>query len=290
MRVQVTVVAALVGGACGDNTLPVGEPLSAAVHLTIVAHPDDDLLFLQPDLQDALNGGGGMTSVYVTAGNDTHGLSYVEDRYAGLMAAYGAIAGTHDWICGWIDIADHAAEHCRLDEAGISLVFLGYPDGGLMGERPSSLRNLWQGHVASATTISRRPATYERADLIAVLSEIVTATAPITLRTLEVSATHGHDHSDHMVVGALAVVATAATPERPELISYRGYNIEREPANADPALFERARDIMARYQSCTTHCAPCGQPCATHHLSPADLGWLHRRYAVGMRRRGEGQL
>jgi LmbE family N-acetylglucosaminyl deacetylase len=290
MRLQVSVVAALVGGACGDNSLPVGEPLAPAFHLTIVAHPDDDLLFMQPDLQDALSRGGGMTTVYVTAGNDTKGLDYVEGRYAGLMAAYGAIAGTHDWSCGWIDIADHAAEHCRLDEAGISLVFLGYPDGGLTGEQPTSLRNLWQGAIASATTISRRTATYDRADLIAVLSEIVTTTAPAALRTLEVAATHGHDHSDHMVVGALAVLATAATPAQPELTSYRGYNIEREPVNADPVLFDRARDIVARYHSCTNHCAPCGQPCAVQHISPAELGWLQRRYAVGMRRRGEGQL
>jgi LmbE family N-acetylglucosaminyl deacetylase len=290
MRVQVSVVVALVGGACGDNTLPVGEPLSTAVHLTVVAHPDDDLLFMQPDLQDALNRGGGMTSVYVTAGNDTKGLNYVENRYAGLMAAYGAIAGTHDWICGWIDIADHAAEHCRLDEARISLVFLGYPDGGLMGERPTSLRNLWQGKIASATTISQRTTTYGRADLLAVLSEIITTTAPTTLRTLEVAATHGHDHSDHMLVGALSVLATAATPAHPELISYRGYNVEGEPPNADPSLFARGRDIVARYHSCVNHCAPCGQPCPIGHIDPPELGWLQRRYAVGMRRRGEGQL
>jgi LmbE family N-acetylglucosaminyl deacetylase len=290
MRFQGSVLVALVGGACGDNTLPVGEPLSPAVHLTIVAHPDDDLLFMQPDLQDALNRGGGMTSVYVSAGNDTKGLDYVENRYAGLMAAYGAIAGTHDWTCGWIDIADHAAEHCRLDEVGISLVFLGYPDGGLMGERPTSLRNLWQGKIASATTIAQRTATYERADLIAVLSEIVTTTAPATLRTLEVAATHGHDHSDHMLVGALSVLAIAATPAHPELISYRGYNIESEPPNADPALLARARDIVARYHSCVNHCAPCGQPCPIEHINPPERGWLQRRYALGMRRHAEGQL
>ncbi len=290
MRFRVSVVAALVASACGDNSLPVGEPLSSADHLTIVAHPDDDLLFMQPDLQDAVNRGGGMTSVYVNAGNNTHGLDYVEARHEGLMAAYGAIAGTHDWTCGWIEIADHAAEHCRLDDAGISLVFLGYPDSGMNGEQPTSLRNLWQGHVASVTTIGRRTATYERADLIAVLSEIITATAPATLRTLEIASTHGFDHSDHMLVGALAVLATAATPASPELVSYRGYNTEGEPVNADPVLFERARDVMARYRSCVTHCAPCGQPCTARHFAPHEIQWLQRRYAIGMRRRGEGQL
>ena len=288
MRLWVSVLAAVAGGACGDNSLPVGEPLSAAAHLTIVAHPDDDLLFMQPDLHDAA--ADGMTTVYVTAGNDAHGLGYVEARYQGVMAAYGAIVGTHDWTCGWIEIADHAAQHCRLDDAGISLVFLGYPDGGLTGDRPDSLLNLWQGQVASATTVAQRPATYERGDLLAVLSAIITTTAPATLRTLEIASTHGHDHADHRMVGALAVLATAATPHNPELISYRGYNTEREPINADPALFDRARDIVARYKACISHCAPCGQACAASSISPAETKWLQSRYAVGMRRRGDGRL
>src|SRR5215510_11774241 len=263
MRVCLLAVA-LAAGACGDNTLAVGAPLSPAGDLTIVAHPDDDLLFMQPDLYDAALRGGGVTSVYVTAGNASHGLDYAEARYAGMMVAYGSIVGSQDWSCGWIEIAGHAAEHCRLDAAAISLVFLGYPDGDIDGSAPESLLHLWQGQVASATTIARRAAIYRRGDLVTVLAEIIATTAPAALRTLDVASTHGRDHSDHMLVGALAVLATAASPRSPALLSYRGYNIDGEPVNASPALFARSLDPLARYHACASGCAPCGQAC------PAD--------------------
>ena len=38
---------------------------------------------------------------------------------------------------------------------------------------------------------------------------------PTTIRTLEIAGTHGRDHSDHMIVGALALLATAAGSGRP---------------------------------------------------------------------------
>src|SRR5881394_2533043 len=81
---------------CGDNLLPGGLPLAPASDLTIVAHPDDDLILMQPDLYDVALRGGGITDVYVTAGNARHGLELAERRYAGLQAAYSTIAGSDD--------------------------------------------------------------------------------------------------------------------------------------------------------------------------------------------------
>ena len=73
--------------ACGDNELPTGEPLGTAADLTILAHQDDDLILMQPDLYDVVLRGGGLTNVYVTAGNGSHGLDHAEPRYHGLLAA-----------------------------------------------------------------------------------------------------------------------------------------------------------------------------------------------------------
>ena len=61
-------------GACGDNILLVGQPLARAADLTIVAHQDDDLLFMQPDLFDAVQRHTGVTNVYITAGNGNDGI------------------------------------------------------------------------------------------------------------------------------------------------------------------------------------------------------------------------
>src|SRR3954447_23309234 len=101
--------------ACGDNQHGTGVPLATAHDLVVVAHEDDDLLFMQPDLIEAVRRGTGMTNVYVTAGNGSHGASAANPRYAGLMQAYGEAVGDHDWFCGWIQIAGHEAQHCRLE-------------------------------------------------------------------------------------------------------------------------------------------------------------------------------
>src|SRR5689334_20820805 len=137
-------VVALAAGACGDDLHPDTAPIVAATDLTILAHPDDDLLFMQPDLYDAVRRGTGVTNVYVTAGNGRHGLDLAGTRSDGLMKAYGAIAGAHDWSCGWIRLGANELAHCRLDSAKISLVFMGYPDGGKDGEQRDSLLHLWE--------------------------------------------------------------------------------------------------------------------------------------------------
>lgn len=290
MRTWLLAIAALGGAACGDNLLPDGALLAPAAELAIVAHQGDDLVFLQPDLADAALRATGLTVVYVTAGSGERGTEIAQAQDGGALAAWGALAGGSSWACGWIEITGHAAEHCRLEAAGISLVFLGYPDGGVDGSAPDSLLQLWQGDIPAATTVARRTARYDRAGLIATLAQIIDTTAPATLRTLEVGSNHGRDHSDHMLVGALAVLATAASPQRPQLISYRGYNVEDEPEHTAPVLSDRALDALARFAACTTGCAPCGQACPADRLDPDQRTWLARRDAIGMRRSATGQL
>jgi LmbE family N-acetylglucosaminyl deacetylase len=290
MRAWLLAIAALGGAACGDNRLPDGASLAPSAELAIVAHQGDDLVFLQPDLADAALRATGLTVVYVTAGSGERGTEIAQAQAGGALAAWGALAGGSDWACGWNELAGHAAEHCRLEAAGISLVFLGYPDGGVDGRAPDSLLHLWQGDVATATTVGPRTARYDRPGLIAALAQIIDTTAPATLRTLEIASNHGRDHSDHMLVGALAVLATAASPRSPQLISYRGYNVEDEPANAAPGLSDRSFDALAHFDACTTGCAPCGRACPADKLDPDQIRWLARRYAVGMRRSAAGQL
>jgi LmbE family N-acetylglucosaminyl deacetylase len=275
---------------CGDDLVPLGPPLAASSDLTIVAHQDDDLLLMQPDLYDAVKHRTGITNVYVTAGNARGGLELAENRYEGLKSAYSAIAGDDDWSCGWIRIGPVEVEHCRLASARISLVFLGYPDGGKDGEVRDSLLHLWEGTVIRAQQVSRRTGSYDQGDLIGVVSEIIDRTQPATLRTLEIAATHGHDHSDHMLVGALSVLALARSSRDPELVSYRGYNISSEPPNADPALFERSAQAFTRYLACATGCAPCGDACPIDAISASHAAWLLRRYAIGIRGSGDGAL
>ncbi len=274
--------------ACGDNTLPDGLPLGASRDVTIIAHPDDDLLFMQPDLLRAVQGGEGVTTIYVTAGNGSDGVPYSETRYAGAQAAYAEAADNADWQCGWIALAGHAAEHCRLAAANVSLVFLGYPDGGIEGDEPNSLLHLWEGTIDGADTVARRPAHYDQAGLVAALAEAIGDAQPHTIRSLDVSATHGRDHSDHWIVGALALLAAAESGTQAGLMSYRGYDVTAEPSNALPGIFDRSALVLAHYEACVDGCAACGEACTK--LDPSHMQWLNRRYAVGYRHDTSGTL
>lgn len=276
-------------GACGGSE-PAGprdgEPLAPAADLAIVAHAGDDLLFMQPELQDAIARGAGVTNVYVTA----PALAVANRNDDGLKAAYGALAGDTDWSCGTIQIADIDVEHCRLATAKLSLVMVGYPEGGRDGAAANSLLHLWEGTVASVPGVGSTPSTFDQDRLIQLVTAIIDQTAPTTIRTPEIASTHGADDSDRMLVGALAVLATARSTHDPRLVSYRGDNISAEPANADPALHDRSAGILARYAACASGCAPCGSACAIDQLDPIQLGWLDRRYVTEMRPTANGAL
>src|ERR1041384_3187743 len=110
MRAALLFVTAASVTACADNRVPWGMSLQPAPDLTIIAHQDDDLLFMQPDLYDAVRRGNGVTNVYVTAGNGRNGFDLAETRYRGLMQAYSAIGAARDWSCGWIRLGSAEVE------------------------------------------------------------------------------------------------------------------------------------------------------------------------------------
>lgn len=268
---------ALAAAACGDNI-----PLSRAQELVIVAHQDDDLLFMQPDLSDAIHSGSPTTVVYVTAGDAGAGLEYATSRITAAKAAYGWIGRSRVWQCQWTSFAGHAAQRCDLPSANLALVFLGYPDGGVAGNTPHSLLRLWEGTIDHADTVAEHPASYDRQGLVAALGEIVALTQPAVIRTLEISAMHGADHSDHMMVGALTLLAAAHAHSHAAMLSYRGYNVNYEPENIPDAMYNEISLGMRAYEACQIGCALCGEVCES--IPDARyLGFLHRHYAVATR-------
>jgi LmbE family N-acetylglucosaminyl deacetylase len=272
--------------ACGDNLLADGVPLAPGDDVVIVAHQDDDLIFMQPDLLDTILRGGGLTSVYVTAG--AKDLGTADDRYEGLLSAYGYAAGDSDWHCGWIELTGHIAQHCRLADRPVSLVFLGYPDGGKDGERADSLLALWQGSIEHATTLAQRTTTYRRDELVDTVAQILRETQPTHVRVLEVASTHGRDHSDHMLAGALAMLAIARANNHGHVIAYRGYDIANEPPNKITPIYNAAFDMLSRYEACATSCGSCGDACTA--IDQTHVTWLLRRYAIGFRSHAAGRL
>ena len=261
-----------------------GVPLGPAGDLVIVAHEDDDLLFMQPDLYERVTQHVPTTVVYITAGDAHLGVANADSRIEGVKAAYAVTSGVPDWHCGWIDLTGHAVEHCRLWGANLSLVFVGYPDGFPDGSTEGSLLHLWEGTARRAETVADIPASYSRDELIAAVTEIVAVTQPQTIHTLEIAATHGGDHSDHMMVGTLAMLSALRAGSTAALLSYRGYNAADEAVNMPDDLYASASLLMRGYQACVTSCdGTCGvSPCSTLTNTGYE-DYLHHRYAVAMR-------
>ncbi len=272
----------MVATSCGDNAFPVGAPLVHARDLTIVAHSDDDLVFMQPDVPAAVRRGGA-TNIYIADGSDA-----APGRHTGLMAAYSAVTNSDNWACGFIELAGHAVEHCRLEAAHLSLVFLGYPEADFAGESSTSLRKLWDGSLAQAQTIGSISTTYDRAALITTLAAAIDATQPRTILTLEIGNTHGAEHFDHVITGALVVAATAASDQHPELVAFRGDSTVLEPANVIAPLYQRAANFLGLFDACATECGVCGEEACA--IAGDRAGSLQHRYAVATRRVASGQL
>ena len=283
MRWCSALVLVAIASACGDNMRPPdGVPLAPSERVVIVAHQDDDLLFMQPDLRDAILRGESVTIVYVTQGITSQAAGAALARLHGSETAYRDIAGSNEWSCGWIEVGALPVLHCRLADRPLSLVFLGMPDGGKLGENHDSELHLWEGSPASTWTIGARSARVDRETLIATVAELLTETAPRAIMTLDFTFQHGRDHSDHTMVAALAFVAAARAHVLGAFVMYRGYNIDKEPVNKLERLVMQNERVLGFYWSCYANCGECGRT-SCPKLFQEHQDYLHRRYASARR-------
>ncbi|MEV5576535.1 PIG-L family deacetylase [Spirillospora sp. NPDC052269] len=215
------------------STTRVAGPSSVAF-MQVVAHPDDDLYFINPDLVQSVRSGAPVTTVYVTAG-EANGRNanardiargqptvpidypgYIAARHAGLRRAYAQMA-TGDpnavWTRGLLPTTKGPVESDTLAKRpNVRLVFLNTgnwrgPDGTmqrLMGMWEHRVKQL-QTRPALGSPVSK-PTSYTLAELIAQLDELMRRFHPSVIRTLDPAPERGTDkkgfeqridHPDH---------------------------------------------------------------------------------------------
>lgn len=184
-----------------------------AAHLNIVAHPDDDLYFLNPDVQQAIRGGQDVIAVCVTCG-ETDGRNfrpgadpakvpvdfpgYSAARQTGLRAAYAEMAvgdRKSRWTREALPMPGGAmADMATLDAAPhVRLVFLNlWQDGARSGDAASGRpKDLWEGRVRSIPTMAfrtgpaTRPYAYTRDTLVEALVALIERFKPTVIRTMD---------------------------------------------------------------------------------------------------------
>jgi LmbE family N-acetylglucosaminyl deacetylase len=248
-------------GACSDVAIPSYEPpLHGRRHVFVVAHQDDDLLFMNPDLAAAIRAGHEVRTVFVTASDWGREQDFWSKREAGVRAAYAYMAGAANvWTASTVRVAGKPIVRFTLAAApAIELDFLRLPDGDLDGAGfgHGSLRALWEGEIARVPVLGDRAAgaSYSHAEIVAVLVALLAEAGADDLHTLDAtglyarSLSHG-DHSDHVIVARLALEASLAHPAPHRLSMYRTYNLSDEPANLSEAQFLDKRAAYQQYSA-----------------------------------------
>jgi LmbE family N-acetylglucosaminyl deacetylase len=125
---------------------------TAGATMNVVAHPDDDLLFLSPDLLHQVRSGKCVRTVYITAGERGGHLGRLQSRESGVEAAYAQMAGVaNSWTTTDAGVPGHRMPLVTLTgRPTVSLVFMRLPEG-FWGDRGTArnetLQNLWLGNV-----------------------------------------------------------------------------------------------------------------------------------------------
>lgn len=305
------VVCALLGPACSavpDSAPGTGTTAGAsrpAAHskdpgqcrrtLVGVAHPDDDLAFLNPEIRQTIRAGCPVDTVYLTAGDDAkknrvEALEYVDRREYGVRAAYAEMAeAANRWERSDVRADGVRVRSYRLaDDArdtDVRLTFLDLHDGLPHGQGVNSLLRLFDRDKKSIEPF-QSTASYTEDRLLAVVSALVRLSRAGRVLTMDHDNASfafglggGVDHADHGVgaryfrrVGyALGVPVSA----------YLGYTMSPLPPNLTPGAAAE-KDEVARWYLASRKCRATGT-CAnvTAYEGPLQKDWslwIHRQY------------
>jgi LmbE family N-acetylglucosaminyl deacetylase len=203
--------------------------------LNVVAHEDDDLLFLSPPLLQFIERGDSITTLYLTAGDDGLDAAYWQGRERGVMAAYASMLG--DTAVSWTDssvtpVPGAAPLPSATPSRGaIELVFVRLPDGNVDGSgfpatHNVSLKMLLAGEIPSMSTVDGTRS-YSAAELRQTIAGVVSQVAPDLVMLQDfVHANAGptwSDHADHLAGSVFAFWAVAQAGVHAVVTAWEGY-------------------------------------------------------------------
>ncbi len=232
----------MIGATVVNAPAATAAPGCSQTILTIVAHEDDDLIFINPDILNDIAAGRCTRTLFVTAGDAGNAYPDSLQRENAPEAAYAQMAGVPD---NWTPVADGVANRSLTVRAlngrpNVTLAFLRLPDGFPSGSGSStysgqSLQKLWQGTIPTVRAVDSSE-TYTRSGLIDTIAAMMTNYEPSIIRTQDyVSPVSDADHSDHLMAAAFANAASTAYAFPHTTLPYQGYQSQYRPENVTGA-------------------------------------------------------
>ena len=280
----------------GSASVTITGGVAPTGHVYVVAHQDDDLLFMNPDIETSIQSGHPTRVIFVTAAGSPD-LSSWQAREHGVYTPYMMMAkatySIYDdsatyWTCGSHTYNGFAVRQCALTQnPDVSLVFLRLGDGAL-----SSLWDTDSGapfYVTPAATLTSADGvnTYSKASLIATMASIFADFAPARVGTLDSTFAYGDDHQDHVTSALLSLEATHQWGASVATRIYRGYSMDGAPdyyttpaaeaVNLSPAEYTEKHAVMEAYGGGFAN-------------GGTFDNWCHRRYAIDRIASGVGPI
>lgn len=235
--------------------------------LNVVAHQDDDVLFMNPDIASDIRSGRCVRTVYLTAGDAGQAYGYWSSRELGAKAAYAHMYNVpNDWRDQREMVGGKFATVSYLNKApGVALVFLRLPDGNIYGEgfagtHNESLNRLVHGAESEIHTVDDGTA-YSKDQIVTVLAELMNTDLPDRIRSQgsELTGIGGEygDHSDHLAGGIITRLAAKKYTDAHTLWAYTGYPVRLQPVN----LFDA--DVADKQETFLTYAKYDGAVCQT---------------------------
>ena len=272
------------------NNLPNTFCPSGKTIMNIVAHEDDDLLFMSPDIQANIDNDDCIRTVYLTAGDAGQDKYYWIGREEGSEAAYASMANIHkeEWVQRTVKATDSAyftiANHPKNKK--LSMIFMQLPDGNINGSGFAKYQYNSLSHMLNTTgtiTSVDGQSTYTTASLEATLETIMKQYQPTTVRTLSTyDGPNFPDHSDHHMTNIIThqvlnkyLSANSIEPSTVPIISYMGYPVRLFPVNVTGPAFDRKLATFLAYSQDDPAVCHSQQDCAN---TPTYWGYLQRQY------------
>lgn len=261
--------------------------------MQIVAHTDDDLLFLSPDFMRDIQAKRCVQTVFTTAGEAGEGASYWKGLEAGIRASYSKMAGVADsWTTSDAGVPNRPLTLQTLNGApNISVVFMRLPDGfpngaGSTAYNGQSILKLWDGRLSSIRPVDNA-ATFTKSQFQTALNRLVANFQPTTFRTQDWTGNFNspYDHSDHWATAKFAQLATRSYTGPHTSMAYDAYVIDEYPQNVTGAELTAKVDTFVRFADFDMYiCSSPGEGCPD---SPYDE-WLKRQYITAIEWTGNG--
>lgn len=268
-----------------DQATPAVVPAvctGASSSMNVVAHEDDDILFIFPATYSDVAMGRCLTTVYLTAGDDGQRPSYWRGREDGAMAAYAEMAGVRSsWTSGTLRTASGQEAVTRtLNGTHIRLIFLRLPTGSPGGRaihHYECLSKLHAGTIAAVHSVDGA-ASYSSASLRSTLTGFMSRFHPAVVRTLDYTGPYGDgDHADHHNAAYYTYEAQRTYTTAHRLRGFRGYPVSRLPANQPEAVAARKLAVFLAYSA---HDPRACQTAVACRQDRRYWPWMFRSYQV----------